>query len=205
MQGGFGDTVTRPYAANKGAGAMSRRRLFPRATGPRKPAVARTRRARRGIAILAAALAGSLAVIASASSQAPSPPPLVQASIEESKKTCDEKSTLLPGFQVTKDVNGDGRDDYILDYGQFRCGESSTWFCGTGGCLTQVFASLPDGTYVKVLDENVRQIRFAVVNKRPAMLLDLHGSACGKVGAAPCPRTLFWNGRGFGRRENRRR
>jgi hypothetical protein len=89
--------------------------------------------------------------------------------------------------------------DYVLDYGQFECDGSSTYFCGTGGCLMQVFVSLPNGSYVKVLDENVRDLKFRRVRGRPAMVLDLHGSACGKVGAAPCPRTLLWDGRTFKR------
>jgi hypothetical protein len=29
------------------------------------------------------------------------------------------------------------------------------------------------------------------------MILDLHGSYCGKVGAARCDKMLYWNGREF--------
>jgi hypothetical protein len=62
-----------------------------------------------------------------------------------------------------------------------------------------VFASLPGGGYVKALDSNVRDIQFRKVRGRPAIVLDLHGSACGKVGVAPCPRTLVWDGKTFKR------
>ena len=75
----------------------------------------------------------------------------VNAAIEEAKKDCNETVRLRPGFMASKDVNGDGKPDYILDYGKFECGGTITAYCGSAGCLTQVFASLPDGTYAKGL------------------------------------------------------
>jgi hypothetical protein len=130
----------------------------------------------------------------------PSLPPEVRAEIQDSVKQCGgaEKVRLKWGFVVAEDVNADGIDDYVLDYGKFVCGDTPNFFCGSAGCLTQVFASLPDGKYAKVLDENVRDLRFAYdAQGRPVMLLDLHGSACGKVGSAPCFVTLLWNGHRF--------
>jgi hypothetical protein len=137
-----------------------------------------------------------LSGLAAQAQQAPLPKE-VQAAIDDSRKDCGEPVRLDAKFVTSKDVNGDGKPDYILDYEHFQCGETITYFCGSGGCLTQVFASLPDGSYVKAWDANVRAIRFARVKGKPAMILDLHGSACGKVGAAPCPRTLIWNGKTF--------
>ncbi|MEA2872780.1 MAG: hypothetical protein QOH67_2756 [Hyphomicrobiales bacterium] len=126
-------------------------------------------------------------------------PPNVQAAIKENEQTCDKSPKFQPKFITERDINGDGVRDYILDYGEFECDGSATYFCGTGGCLTQVFASLPNGGYVKALDENVRDIKFRQIGKRSVIVLDLHGSACGKVGAAPCPRVLAWDGKTFKR------
>jgi hypothetical protein len=137
-----------------------------------------------------------LSVAVAQAQQAPLPKE-VQAAIEESKKDCGETVALKAKFVTSRDVNGDGKPDYILDYDKFECGGAATFYCGSGGCLTQVFASLPDGSYVKAWDENVRAIRFARVKGKPAMILDLHGSACGKVGAAPCPKTFLWDGKTF--------
>jgi hypothetical protein len=124
-------------------------------------------------------------------------PEIVQRAIQANRKECSQPSVLRRGFRTEKDVNGDGRKDYILDYGRFQCGDSLTYFCGTGGCLTQVFVSFKDGTYARALNENVRGLRFARVKGRPAMLLDLHGSACGRAGVEPCSVTLHWNGEKF--------
>jgi hypothetical protein len=144
---------------------------------------------------LAAALVLASALCAQA--QQAALPKEVQAAIEASKKDCGEPVRLGPKFVTSKDVNADGTPDYILDYENFQCGQMVTFFCGSGGCLTQVFVSLPDGGYVKAWDDNVREIRFKTLKGKPAMILDLHGSACGKVGAAPCPKTLYWNGNTF--------
>ncbi len=144
---------------------------------------------------IAVLIAGLVLLPVAAFAQPGNLPKEVQAAIEENKKACGEAVTLKPGFVVEKDVNGDGVKDYVLDYGKFACANFVSFFCGTGGCLTQVFASLSGGGYVKALDQNVRQIKFRKVRGRPAIVLDLHGSACGKVGAAACPRTLVWDGK----------
>ncbi|MGU3539010.1 hypothetical protein [Methylobacterium sp. A54F] len=126
-------------------------------------------------------------------------PPLVEAEIAELKQDCSGgKVTLEPGFLTRKDVNGDGIEDIILDYAAVRCGDSGSLYCGSAGCIAQVFASRGGG-YVKVLNDNVRDLKFARVKGRPAMLLGLHGTACGKLGSAPCGVTLVWNGSKFTR------
>src|ERR1041384_6078449 len=76
-------------------------------------------------------------------------PANAQAAIEENVKSCDGKTEFKDGFVSEKDVNGDGVIDYVLDYGNFVCDGNEGYFCGTGGCLTQVFASLRRGGYAK--------------------------------------------------------
>jgi hypothetical protein len=146
--------------------------------------------------ILAAILISS-AISATQAKAAQPLPPEVQSSIDEAMKDCDEKVRFEKGFLTRRDINGDGIEDFILDYGHFACGASRNTYCGSAGCSTEVFASLSGGKFTKVLDENVRGIEFKTVRGRPAMLLELHGSACGKVGSAPCSATLYWNGEKF--------
>ncbi len=128
---------------------------------------------------------------------APPLPPEVQASVNELLQDCKEKPAFTKGFVTRRDINGDGVEDYVLDLGRFVCGRDSGTYCGSAGCTTTVFASLPDGKYTKVFDDNVRGLEFKRIGGVPAMLLELHGSACGKVGAEPCGETLYWNGTTF--------
>ncbi|MGU3402178.1 hypothetical protein [Methylobacterium brachiatum] len=135
-------------------------------------------------------------LLGSAASAGPLPAP-VRKAIDEATANCrPQKVTLDNGFVTTRDVNGDGIPDYIVNYEAFRCGESFTFYCGSAGCLTQVFVST-GGTYATAVNENVEKIAFETVGGRPAILLGLHGSACGRPGVEPCGTTLVWNGTRF--------
>ncbi len=129
----------------------------------------------------------------------PNLPKVVADAVARNNKECEAgtKPLFKPGFLTTKDINGDGKPDYILNYESFQCGELVSLFCGTGGCLTEIFVTHDDGGYLPVWNEMARRIRFATVSKRPAMRIDLHGSACGRVGAERCSMTLYWNGTKF--------
>ncbi|MDR7038902.1 hypothetical protein J2X36_003674 [Methylobacterium sp. BE186] len=147
--------------------------------------------------MLGPALVMALALAAATPSRAGDLPAPVEAAIREQRQACaPEKAEIRPGFIARKDVNGDGIEDVILDYGAFACGGDATYFCGSAGCTMQVFASTKGG-YAKVLDENVRRLDFKHVKGRPAMLLGLHGNACGKAGIEPCGTTLYWTGTRF--------
>jgi hypothetical protein len=96
------------------------------------------------------------------------------------------------GFVKRRDVNTDGVPDYILDYGKLKCG-SRREFCGSAGCLTYVFVSLPNGRFIEVLGMNVRELRFPKVRGRSAMRVELHGGTfCNESGADPCSLTTVW-------------
>lgn len=143
-------------------------------------------------------LLAAWAAFGSAAAGAETLPPAVRAAIAKQSENCakPDRVSLEKGFLTRRDVNGDGIPDYVLDYGSFKCGDTFMLYCGSAGCLTQVFASA-DGSYVKVLDENAQKVDFRTVKGRPAMLLGLHGSACGKRGVDACGATLYWNGSRF--------
>jgi hypothetical protein len=79
---------------------------------------------------------------------------------------------------------------FVIDYGEVVCDGSKRTYCGSAGCITQVFVMRPSGEYEKILDSNVRDLKFVQVSGRPAMSLVLHGSACGLVGADVCQKTV---------------
>ena len=148
-----------------------------------------------GAALLGSALSLSGSALVLAQENLPAP---VQAEIEENRSTCaPEKAVLAAGFLTRKDVNGDGTEDFVLDYNKFACGEDAPSFCGSAGCLTQVFVSTPSGRFVKVLDQNVEGIRFTRIKGRSAMLIESHGSACGRAGSERCHVTMLWTGTKF--------
>jgi hypothetical protein len=123
-------------------------------------------------------------------------PAPVQKAIAENKRSC-KTVAIEKGFITRKDINGDGRPDFVLDYESFICDGNPRAFCGSIGCLTQVFASLPNGAYAKVFDDNVRRIDFREVQGRPAIVVGLPGFACGKDPTEVCDVVKSWNGSSF--------
>jgi hypothetical protein len=126
-------------------------------------------------------------------------PRIVKSAIAENSKLC-KMVAAEPGFITRQDINADGRPDYVLDYGSLRCDGDQRAFCGSLGCESQVFASLPNGTYAKVVDEIVRGgISFRQVKGRPAIVLGFRGDAdpCRGDPTTLCEVVRTWNGTTF--------
>jgi hypothetical protein len=167
----------------------------------------RTQRARQAIFALSAICFCSLnpSTWAQSLPTLQSPPDQVQVAIEKEVKDCESQKTAFDWGFISKRYMNENGQGYILDYGHFVCGDSETYYCGSGGCLVQMFAPLPNGKYIQVLDRNVRSFNFSEIKGQPAIVLQLHGSECGKAGAESCSATLIWNGRTFGPASDTRR
>lgn len=61
-------------------------------------------------------------------------PPDVAAILEDASALCDGTFTALPDSVSQRDLNGDGRADWIVDSGAFQCSTSDSLYCGTHGC-----------------------------------------------------------------------
>ncbi len=86
------------------------------------------------------------------------------------------------------DLTGDGREDYIVDFRDTKCGDRETTYCGTGGCVMKILVTLPEGNVREVFDGYVLRYKIMAPSvKRGAartIRFDLHGSFCGGFGAA---------------------
>lgn len=116
----------------------------------------------------------------------------------EIRDTCGGRATFKPGFQRTTDFNGDGQPDYLLDYSQSECvgGMSTNPFCGSAGCTLDILIS-SGGGYRQAYGSNVQGWSLAQAGGKSALVLSLHGSACGRSGHMGCQRRLVWNGDKF--------
>ena len=86
------------------------------------------------------------------------------------------------------DLNDDGNPDYIIDTAELN----APCFCGSGGCAIQAWVS-DAGGYVKAFEANVRGWQLSAKDKLPPLLIvDLHGTACGGVGADLCLKALVY-------------
>ncbi|MBR0833642.1 hypothetical protein JQ612_10595 [Bradyrhizobium manausense] len=121
-------------------------------------------------------------------------PPAVQKALHYANEECDSQGggavTFAPDTVRKIDLTGDGRDDYIVDFRETKCGERESTYCGTGGCVLDILVTRPDCSVRAVFDGYVRS--YAIVAppmKRGAarvIRFDLHGSYCGGFGAQVC-------------------
>ncbi|WP_256806613.1 hypothetical protein [Bradyrhizobium sp. Bra64] len=120
-------------------------------------------------------------------------PPGVQKALHYANEECESQgggAVTFAADTVRKiDLTGDGRDDYVVDFRDTKCGERETTYCGTGGCVMTILVTLPDGRVRPVFDGYVRSYKIvAPPIKRAARTIrfDLHGSFCGGFGAQAC-------------------
>ncbi|MCT7374479.1 hypothetical protein [Chelativorans salis] len=76
-------------------------------------------------------------------------PPGVEAAIDGYAQECTALGgTMENGADrpriLTADLDGDGREDYVLDPSPMVCGGAATAFCGNGGCNIDVALSSED-------------------------------------------------------------
>ena len=95
---------------------------------------------------------------------------------------------------TTLDLTGDGRDDYILQFGDTECSTGArAAYCGSGGCLMYILVTLPNGKIRKVFDGYARSYDINPDPSKPArgprtIGFELHGAYCGEHGTPSCPR-----------------
>lgn len=102
---------------------------------------------------------------------------------------------LKPGHQTTADLNGDGIEDYLLDYQHLECANAWSFFCGSAGCPLVAFLSGPSGHRAQPFG-HVRGWSL-IPGTPPAIEVALHGAMCrrGGIGVEGCTRRFAWNGR----------
>jgi hypothetical protein len=115
-------------------------------------------------------------------------PSAVAASIADARNDCDFKS-IPPEAVRSIDLNGDGINDYIIDYGTMGCRS----FCGSAGCLHEVWISENAG-FVRSLNDNIQAVdRIEPHGPGKDIVVVTHGSSCHQVGADACYFRLHWD------------
>ncbi len=91
-------------------------------------------------------------------------------------------------FIAPVDLNEDSASDYIIDTNEMK----ASCFCGSGGCTIEAWVS-DGGRHGMAFQENVRGWQVSSKGSMPPVLIvDLHGTACGGVGADVCLKALVY-------------
>jgi hypothetical protein len=110
-------------------------------------------------------------------------PAEVKAAIAEAKKYCEDnggKFSFPPSAVHKVELNGDKRDDYIVDFNDATCEGADGGLCGTGGCEISILVALHSGRLVTVFDMPV--LSYEVLPATHSMRFQMHGGYCGQSG-----------------------
>jgi len=126
--------------------------------------------------------------------------PEVAAEIEYAREACRSLGTfeLVPDRIVKElpDLNGDGRAEIAVDHAGFVCHGAYSIYGGSAGTPLVVLITSPGG-YLRF---RFRARSWRVVawpgerGAKSILVLSLHGTDCGGVGADPCFEALTWSG-----------
>ncbi len=115
----------------------------------------------------------------------------------ELKSDCSGKLEFFPGTIEMTDLNDDRRDDAIIDYDYVMCDGAPIGFCGTGGCRMDLWIDIGKQRYVRSVNMLSQGLKIRKQNGRTVLAISVHGSECGKSGAAACTVTGQFRGRKF--------
>jgi hypothetical protein len=105
---------------------------------------------------------------------------------DECKRQGGSKVTFAPDTVRKVDLNGDGVDDYILSYRKTECAGANAVYCGTAGCTTEIYVTLPSRRQRLVFSDRVWDIEFLAGEGARTLRFQMHGSYCGGPGAMEC-------------------
>jgi hypothetical protein len=84
------------------------------------------------------------------------------------------------------DFNGDGRIDYVVNFGKVVCPEREHIFCGTGGCETHFMVRQPNGRIRTLFVDTIHSYRM-LPRKGPGWVrFSVHHSYCDAYLATTC-------------------
>jgi hypothetical protein len=93
------------------------------------------------------------------------------------------KVTFAPDTVRKVDLNGDGRDDYVVSLQDTTCSTYAGGFCGTAGCTMDFLVTLPDGRIRNVFSDRIRGYE---ILPGGTVRFQLHGAYCGGSGNPSC-------------------
>lgn len=85
--------------------------------------------------------------------------------------------SLLADYARSADLNGDGTDDWLIDFVGLNCAGAESYFCGSAGCPVSVWVSTPRG-YESAWSGPAQASRIDTSATPPGVVVALHGQFC---------------------------
>lgn len=118
--------------------------------------------------------------------------PAYRASVLEAMAECRDRggrASLNRGFEQVRDLNGDGVDDYVIDYEALVCSAGLLRSCPSGACRLEIHLSAPGGVHRLAFGAPVRGW---LLRPDPPAHLEVEPASC--PGRGLCRETLRVSG-----------
>ena len=96
---------------------------------------------------------------------------------------------ILDGYRTTRDLNGDGRDDFLADLARLECGGAWSAFCGASGCPVTAWLSEADGGFARFDFGRLLGLSVRDAEPRPEVVARYAAPFCAGEAVADCTRT----------------
>ncbi|MCW5691663.1 MAG: hypothetical protein KIT48_04805 [Pseudolabrys sp.] len=118
-------------------------------------------------------------------------PVVIARSVAKQIRTCKGDISSLPTSLFSLDLNGDGRLDYVVNFENFDCEAVPSPYCGTGGCLHEIWLSNNEGWNLALSPQANLIAGADMIDGKPALRLLVHHRYCE---TQPCYQNIVWSG-----------
>jgi hypothetical protein len=134
------------------------------------------------------ALLFAVACLGTYLARAAEPPDNVAQAVTDAGQACKDSDGKPNGDAVlsTKDLNGDGGEDWIADYKKFKCDGAPNPLCTSSGCTLQLYFWDGETAWDLVYEDLVQSYKFGKSGGKPMMYVTTSGDPCNKPTADHC-------------------
>ncbi len=141
-------------------------------------------------------LVGLAVLMASGVAAETSVDPVARAAAEIERgfgRVCSNGVSYGSDWVESRDLNGDGLNDFIIRYHAY-CEEIASGFCGSAGCHTEVWFADRSGVWILALAAHVRDVSPTRHEGGPALRFVSHGGGCDRSGSDDHISIKMWDG-----------
>ena len=122
-------------------------------------------------------------------------PENVEAEIAEAVQSCKDSGGTPNADAVlsVNDVNGDGGEDWVVDYAKLSCKGGINEMCDDDGCTLRIYLWNGAAAWNLAFDETVKSYKFAKHGRKHILQVVMAGSACDKPSSETCHLTFRLN------------
>ena len=119
------------------------------------------------------------------------PPDNVAAAVAQAAQACKDMDGQpnTDAVLTVEDLNGDGGEDWIADYGKLKCEGGVNPLCGTGGCSIQIYFWDGATAWELVFEDLVKSYKFGKSGGKRMMYVTTSGDPCNKPSNETCSYT----------------